>query len=256
MAAVCAVVLLGLFAFDALAGSVPAPAAFTVSGLFILPVAVAGWLLSGRFVLGLAVLSVVLLGLLAGLGRVAAFTAGTRSVAVVLLAVFAHMAASGIRTARRLRERELRVLVDTTAQVSGAHSVDQLLTAVVGAAGNLSARVAVWRMVAGDVVEVAAESSGRRMEGATVVRLDPPLQRLLAGRGARVFSLMELPAGMQDALQGAGMREVALAPIAIRGKPWGLLAAAALDQSPFEAGELDVLAGIAELCGLGLAAAG
>jgi GAF domain-containing protein len=67
---------------------------------------------------------------------------------------------------------------------------------------------------------------------------------------------MELPAEMQDVLQAAGVREVAMAPIVVRGSVWGVLSAGALDERDFETSELDLLAGIADLTGLGLGAAG
>lgn len=258
LAAVCVVVLCGLFAFDAVT-----PAAVTFSGLFVLPSAAAAWLGSGRMAAAVAALAVVMLAVLAGFERVVVVTAASRCLSVLLIALLGHLAASSTLDARQVRERQLRVLLDTAARLRGEPSVSGVLavaTAMTASfvshgGGDEEPRAAVWR-IEGDDLVAAAENESRSHVLGVRARLDAPLRRLIGGLGPRSFAVMELPAEMQDVLQAAGVREVAMAPIVVRGSAWGVLSAGALDERDFETSELDLLAGIADLTGLGLGAAG
>jgi len=257
LVAVCVLVLAGLFAFDALT-----PDAITVSGLFVLPAAAAGWLGSGRVAAAVPVLAVLMLALLAGFERVVLFTAVTRCVSVLLIALLGHLAAVSTLDARQVRERQLRVLLDTASRLRGQRSVRGVLDVATAIAASFvshggsegHSRAAVWRVDEGDVVAVAENASREHVLGVRA-RLDAPLERLVRGAGARTFAVMELPAEMQDALQAAGVREVAMAPISVGGAGWGMLSAGALDERHFGVAELELLTGIADLTGLALGGA-
>jgi len=257
--------LVGLIAVAALLGTflvdVLTPKTVTVSSLAAVPVLLAAWLLSARATAVVTAIAVALQVWL-GVDTALSWTSVEANVAVILLmAVVGHRAAANSEEARAIREGQLRILLDIANRLNGATELQGALDDIAAAARRFvshagdqtAARGTVWRLVE-QGLEAAAESDdlGVRLRGH---RFEPGtrLREVLAGRSPADVSLTALGDDLRDTLQQAGVQSIAVAPIVVGDELFGMLTASARDGVPFNATELQLLGGLAQVAGLAIA---
>jgi GAF domain-containing protein len=234
----------------------------TISSLDLLPLLVAGWLLSGRATAALTALAICGQLALGVLGEIHWFTAAAYVVASLAAAAAAHVGASNSAGARESRERELSLLLETTKKISSVGSVKEVMAQVVLAAASFVSQGPLGVKARATLFRTGAET-------ATVVAEHDDLGISLKGReyavpvdflsaidtGPRVLEVAEMPPSLGGAYAKAGVTSVAVAGVRVGGERYGFLAASSRDERRAGAGELRLLKGLADVAGLALSQA-
>jgi GAF domain-containing protein len=236
------------------------PVNVVFEGLAILVVILDAWLIGSRALVFIVVAAIVLEGFRGAVGATAWVTVVIDSIALSAAAAFAHVAATNTAEARRSRERQLAVLLDTARALNEATDELGVYHRITEAASRFVShgdpRSTMWRLEAGGLRALAERDvRGEVALGHEPFALSADVRSILEGTDARQVNMDQVDDHLRRVLVVHGVRSMALAPVRVDGRPFGAVSASSRDEAPFTAEQLEILTGLADLAGIAVAKA-
>ncbi len=263
LAGICAALLLGLFAVEAVR-----PSGATVGSLAVLPVLAAAWLLQRPLAAAVAGLAVASRLGLVPLDSIGVATGATQAAAVLLVALITDQLAERSVQARAGEARaegirELSHLLDTVRRLSLSHEPDAVVREVIVAAGRSMARegaprprAALVRVEAGRIREGYEHDDLGDMGGFDLpLACAPAISAAVDSGGAVVCPTLSLLSPLREMTDRLGILSTVYAPIRVGGDTYGVLATGLRHAVEPDASDLRLLEGMADLLGLAIATA-